>query len=192
MLYLLLFLWGLFFLVQLISPHRISTFITCWQHIWQIAFCWGSWGGAICFFSGEPCLIHNGIFLFRSLGNSTCVLISYLTPKYIITFRQLIPPLGGPESTTLWRHQRILHPWQQRPRSFLVHRGQVAVILWVWDGDSWRYLRRQEETKTQYWMFQCISVSYMETGHSVSCLISDVDSHTVLQQVCIMLSFGFN
>lgn len=139
----------LFFPVQLISPHRISTFITCWQHVWQIAFCCGSWGWAICFFSREPCLIHNGIFLFHSLGNSTCMLISYLTPKYIITFRQPIPPLRGPESTTLWRHQGILHPWEQRPRGFLVGHGQVAVSLRIWGGgDNWRYLRRKEEKKT--------------------------------------------
>lgn len=149
MLYLVLFLQILFFPVQLISPHRVSTFITCWQHVWQIAFCCGSWDWAICFFSREPCLIHNGIFLLHSLGNSTCMLISYLTPKYIITFRQLIPPLRGPESTTLQRCQCFLHPWQQRPRGFLVDHRQVAVSLQIWaGGDNWRYLRRKEEKKT--------------------------------------------
>lgn len=149
MLYLVSFLWGLFFPVQLIYPHRILTFITCRQHVWQIVFCCGSWDRAICFSSRKPCLFHNGVFPFHPLGNSTCVLTSYLTPKYIIAFQQLIPPLRGPESTMLWRCWCILHPWQQRPRAFLDDHGQVAVSLPIWVGsDNWRYLRRKEERRT--------------------------------------------
>lgn len=150
--------------MQLIPPHRISTFITCWQHVWQIAFCCGSWGWAICFFSREPCLIHNGIFVFHSLGNSTCMLISYLTPKYIIMFRHPSPPLGGPAAVAALRgHSSILHPWQHRPRAFLLEQGQPGTSPWVGaGGDNWRYLRRKEQ-KRWPWMSQCVAGCIQDT-----------------------------
>lgn len=180
MLYLVLLLRFIFFPMQLISPHRISTFITCWQHVWQIAFCCSSWGWAICFISREPCIIRNDIFLFHSLGNSTCMLISYLTPKYIIPFGQVVPPFHGPGSTMLWMLQCLLHLWERRPRGFLLDHGQVAVTCQVRIGGiNWRYLRSNEEKKTSVPL--CFCTLYGNRSLQALWLISAIASHLIVQ-----------